>query len=212
MLYRRIRESSRRRIVLLFPTLLLVIAPPIQAQTDGSGLPDWLSLGFEQQSRMQVLNGQFRAGLDGDDQGFEWRNALTVNMDFESFSIETEIADMRTYFTDEDSPLDSFFTNPLDILQANVNIPVSGLFSEDDKGFIKIGRFTMDQGSRRFVARNRYRNTINSFAGVHAGWREATPQSSCSTRDLPSDSLTGTGSITNPGWTSNPRIFSGELI
>ena len=170
MLYRRIRESSRRRIVLLFPTLLLVIAPPIQAQTDGSGLPDWLSLGFEQQSRMQVLNGQFRAGLDGDDQGFEWRNALTVNMDFESFSIETEIADMRTYFTDEDSPLDSFFTNPLDILQANVNIPVSGLFSEDDKGFIKIGRFTMDQGSRRFVARNRYRNTINSFAGVHAGW------------------------------------------
>ena len=126
MLYRRIRESSRRRIVLLFPILLLVIAPPIQAQTDGSGLPAWLSLGFEQQSRMQVLNGQFRAGLDGDDQGFEWRNALTVNMDFESFSIETEIADMRTYFTDEDSPLDSFFTNPLDITNAFHPFPPLG--------------------------------------------------------------------------------------
>lgn len=169
MLYRSIRALSRHSLTLFCSSLLLTFSLPIQAQTNAGGLPDWLSLGFEQQSRMQVLNGQFRAGLDGDDQGFEWRNALTVKLDFDSFSIETEVADMRTYLVDEDSALDSFTNNPIDILQANVNIPISGVFSEDDKGFIKIGRFTMDQGSRRFVARNRYRNTINSFAGVHAG-------------------------------------------
>ncbi|MDA0688765.1 MAG: alginate export family protein [Proteobacteria bacterium] len=169
MLYRSIWPAPRHKIVLLCSSLFLSFSLPSQAQDSASVLPDWLSFGFEQQSRMQVLNGQFRAGLDGDDQGFEWRNALTVKMDFDSFSIETEVADMRTYFVDEDSALDSFTNNPIDILQANVNIPVSGVFSEDDKGFIKIGRFTMDQGSRRFVARNRYRNTINSFAGIHAG-------------------------------------------
>lgn len=169
MLYRSIRALSRHSLTLFCSSLLLTFSLPIQAQTNAGGLPDWLSLGFEQQSRMQVLNGQFRAGLDGDDQGFEWRNALTVKLDFDSFSIETEVADMRTYLVDEDSALDSFTNNPIDILQANVNIPISGVFSEDDKGFIKIGRFTMDQGSRRFVARNRYRNTINSFAGIHAG-------------------------------------------
>ncbi|HAO88922.1 MAG TPA: hypothetical protein DCR00_08355, partial [Gammaproteobacteria bacterium] len=70
--------------------------------------------------------------------------------------------------TDSGSPLDSFFANPLDILQANVTVPIANVFSESDRGFIKVGRFTMDQGSRRFVARNRFRNTINSFAGVQA--------------------------------------------
>ncbi|MCI5107647.1 MAG: alginate export family protein [Pseudomonadales bacterium] len=169
MSYRKFWIRSTHRSVLLCASLLLSFPLSTQSQTGADGLPEWLSIGFEQQSRVQVLDGQFRAGLDGGDQGFEWRNALTLKADFETFSVETEIADMRSYFTDEGSPLDSTVVNPLDILQANVNIPVSDLFREGDQGFIKIGRFTMDQGSRRFVARNRFRNTINSFAGVHAG-------------------------------------------
>ncbi len=158
--------NSSHFVIQLFATcLLLGLASNVHAQSTA----DWLSFSFEQQSRMQVLDGQFRAGLDGDDQGFEWRNALTAEGAFDGFSVQLEIADMRTFFTDSDTPLDSFTNNPLDILQANVTVPFSGVFSEDDEGFIKVGRFTMDQGSRRFVARNRYRNTINSFAGVHAG-------------------------------------------
>jgi len=139
----------------------------VNAQPD-SRLPDWLSLSFEQQTRFQNLDGQFRAGLDGSDQGLEWRNTLKADADFEGFSVTAELSDMRTYFVDSGSPLDSFTNNPFDILQANVTVPFSGLFSEEDQGFIRIGRFTMDQGSRRFVARNRFRNTINSFAGVQA--------------------------------------------
>ena len=146
----------------------LGVLNPAMAQDRSSSLPDWLSLSFEQQSRIQVLDGQFRAGLDGDDQGFEWRNTLQASANFDGFSVNTEFADMRTYLVDDDSPLDSFTNNPFDFLQANVSFPVSGVFSAEDEGFIKLGRFTMDQGSRRFVARNRYRNTINAFTGVQA--------------------------------------------
>lgn len=167
-------RSSRQKLIshgLRFSILsnLLVFTSSVLAQNSSSNLPDWLSLGFEQQSRMQVLDGQFRAGLEGDDQGFEIRNTLTAKASFDRFIIETEIADMRTFFTASDSPLDSTTNNPLDVLQANIMFPFTGVFSAEDEGFIKVGRFTMDQGSRRFVARNRFRNTINSFAGVHAG-------------------------------------------
>ncbi len=154
-------------LVLLACSSLIGISPPSSAQS-GSALPDWLSLDFEQQTRYQHLDGQFRAGLDGSDQGLEWRNALTAEADFEGFSITAEVADMRTYLVDRDTPLDSFTNNPIDILQANVTIPFAGLLNEEDQGFIRIGRFTMDQGSRRFVARNRFRNTINSFGGIQA--------------------------------------------
>ncbi len=141
---------------------------PAMAQDGGQRLPDWLSLSFEQQSRIQALDGQFRAGIDGDDQAFEWRNTLRADANFEGFTVQAELADMRTYFGDEDTPLDSFTTNALDILQLNVSFPLAGVLSPEDSGFVKIGRFTMDQGSRRFVARNRFRNTQNAFGGVHA--------------------------------------------
>lgn len=154
--------------IVFFSCISLVgISLPVKAQSDAE-LPDWLSLDFEQQTRFQHLDGQFRAGLEGGDQGIEWRNALKAEAEFEGFSVTAEIADMRTYLVDKDSPLDSFTNNPIDILQANVTVPFTSLFSEEDRGFIKIGRFTMDQGSRRFVSRNVYRNTINSFGGVLA--------------------------------------------
>jgi len=45
-----------------------------------SNTSEWLKLSFEQQSRMQHLNEQFRAGVDGSDQGFEWRNLLKAEV------------------------------------------------------------------------------------------------------------------------------------
>ena len=151
----------------LFTFCLILIVLPARAETT-STLPEWLKLSFEQQSRMQHLDGQFRAGINGSDQGFEWRNLLKAEVVNEKFSITTELADMRTYLADDDTPLDSLINNPLDILQANLTLPLSSIFKKTDRGFLRIGRFTMDQGSRRFVARNRFRNTINSFAGLQA--------------------------------------------
>ena len=162
-----LREAWLQPTAELLTVCLILVAQPTSAETSPN-LPDWLSLSFEQQSRMQHLDGQFRSGIDGSDQGFEWRNLLKAEVVNEKFSITTEFADMRTYLADDDTPLDSLINNPLDILQANLTVPFSGLFKDEYQGFFRIGRFTMDQGSRRFVARNRFRNTINSFAGIQA--------------------------------------------
>ena len=73
------------------PLLLWILAVTIPrsayAQQNG-GLPDWLSVGFEQQSRIQFLDGQFRNGLEGSDQGFEWRNLLRTEARFDRFLSE----------------------------------------------------------------------------------------------------------------------------
>ncbi len=155
------------RIVSVISFPLAVFTSGLHAQQDPE-LPDWLNFEFEQQTRMQNLEGQFRAGLDGSDQTLEWRHLLKMEAEFKNFIFTGELADMRTYFSDSATPLDGTITNPLDILQLNLTVPLRDVFSEGDEGFFKIGRFTMDQGARRLVARNRYRNTINAFSGIHA--------------------------------------------
>ena len=129
-----LHKSKRNRLqyeskLLIFFSIIVhssAIAEPT------SNPSDWLKLSFEQQSRMQHLSEQFRAGVDGSDQGFEWRNLLKAEVIKEKFSITAELADMRTYLTDSDSPLDSLISNPLDILQANVTVPFSNLFEEEN--------------------------------------------------------------------------------
>jgi len=134
--------------------------------------PGFISLEAEQQSRMQFLDGQFRAGLEGSDQALELRTILKVTMQFDEVALVTELADMRALRADKDTPLDGTIVDPLDILQLNLRFPISNFFGRDNEGFVKVGRFTMDQGNRRWVARNRFRNTINAFSGVHASLRD----------------------------------------
>ncbi len=134
--------------------------------------PAFLSLEVEQQSRMQFLDGQFRAGLEGSDQALELRTLLKATLQFEKLSVVTELADMRALRADQGTPLDGTIVDPLDILQLNLRFPIANIFGRDNEGFVQVGRFTMDQGNRRWVARNRFRNTINAFSGVHASVRD----------------------------------------
>ena len=159
-------------------TATLLFSPLTFAQEAGGlnsfwkSRPGFLSLEAEQQSRMQFLDGQFRAGLEGSDQALELRTTLKATMQFDKVALVTELADMRALRADQGTPLDGTIVDPLDILQLNLRFPIANIFGRDNEGFVQVGRFTMDQGNRRWVARNRFRNTINAFAGVHASVRD----------------------------------------
>jgi hypothetical protein len=61
----------------------------------------------------------------------------------------------------------------LEPLQANLTWSFSDMLEPGHTGSLKVGRFTMDVGRRRLVARSGTRNTISSFTGVNWQWRGA---------------------------------------
>lgn len=82
-----------------------------------------------------------------------------------------EMMDSRAALDDAGTVIHSGIVNPVDLLQAYTHWQGEDLFSPGSRSDLRIGRITMDVGSRRFVARNRYRNTINGFTGIDWLWQ-----------------------------------------
>jgi Alginate export len=133
---------------------------------DALSLPSWLTLGIEHRTRYETLNNQFRAGGKGGDQVLAFRTNVSIEAAFNAFRIGAEFMDARIALDDKGTPVDNTLVNTTDILQLygawiTKNFLGSGLESE-----VKLGRQTMDLGSRRLVVRNNYRNTVNAFTGL----------------------------------------------
>lgn len=145
---------------------LLIGAGTVQAQAsldEQFDTPDWLNVSMTNQTRFEALDEELPQG-DRYDQVLAVRTTLRADMDFQPLDVTLELMDNRVTLEKDHTPLGSAMVNPLDILQAYV-----ALGDEDLR--MKLGRFTEDVGSRRFMARNRYRNTINAFDGINARWQ-----------------------------------------
>lgn len=132
---------------------------------------EWLEASLASRMRYETLDGQFRAGGNGGDQLLSLRTLLKVDADLEPLLVTFEVEDSRQYLADAGTPLSTGFVNALELLQAKVTWEVSDLFVEGSRSRLSAGRMTMDLGSRRLVARNRFRNTINAFTGIDWQWQ-----------------------------------------
>ena len=134
------------------------------------GLPDWLKLHGFQRTRWESLGKQIRAGQSGGIHGLFLRTLLEASVQHEGFRVTGEIIDSRAYSINETEPLNTGIINAAELLQGYVAWTNADVVEEGDTLDLQFGRHTMDVGSRRFVARNRYRNTINQFTGLNAKW------------------------------------------
>jgi len=139
---------------------------------DALGLPGWLNFSIEHRTRYEVLDGQFRAGASGGDQQIPMQTCVFLEANFEPFRIGAEFLDAREYGADDGSTLNNTHVNEADFLQiygawSDEDVLESGLGME-----VKAGRQTLNLGSRRLVARNVFRNTINAFTGVNVRLRD----------------------------------------
>lgn len=153
---------------------------PVWNLHDYLKLPDWLSIGIEHRTRYETLSDAFKGSAgataaqksQGGDQIIGLQTDVWLQAKFNKLRIATEFLDART--TGQDSggnnavpyPVNSSSADTLDVAQAYVswadqNLLHSGLGTE-----LRVGRQTMDLGSRRLVARPIFRNTVNNFTGL----------------------------------------------
>ena len=130
-----------------------------------------LTLGATNQTQISHLSNQFRAASPGDDTLLLIRTTVDAQLRFDGLRLQLEVADMRGYLADENTPVNGGMINPLDVLQGNIGWVFEGLIDDGDALRARVGRVTLDWGSRRLVARNRFRNTINAFDGLVLDWR-----------------------------------------
>jgi hypothetical protein len=134
---------------------------------DALGLPSWLDLAIEHRTRFEFLEDPFRPGEPGTQSQYPQRTRLRVGADGPGpLRLLAELQDARTH---GEGPRDFTLlqTDELDVLQLLVSAKTLDLLGTGLRADVHVGRLTMDFGSRRLVARNRFRNTTNSFDGVH---------------------------------------------
>lgn len=129
----------------------------------------WLRFGLEQRTRFEHLHNDVRVANPGDATGLFLRTLLSVEVRLAPVRAFVEVADARAWSTDA-TPLNTTLVNPLELLQGWVGLRGEGVLARGDTASLSLGRMTMDLGSRRVVARNEFRNTINAFTGLDLQW------------------------------------------
>ncbi len=171
--------NNAKRVRLLVFGLALVVGAAALAPAAGDDAStsclsqpadsgDWLRVGVHHRTRYETLDRQFRVDGNGSDQAFVFRTGVVATATFGSTDFAAELLDSRQQLADDGTALDTGVVNTLELLQAYVEFPLLDVLHDGSQTRVRFGRFTMDVGSRRLVARNRFRNTPNHFTGVRA--------------------------------------------
>lgn len=129
----------------------------------------WLRFQLDHQTRFEHLENDFRAANPGNATGVSMRTLLSAELRFLPVVFGAELQDSRAWATDG-TPLNTTIINPLELLQVCAGLRAENLVVPGDAASLTVGRITMDLGSRRLVARNQFRNTINAFTGLDLQW------------------------------------------
>ena len=127
---------------------------------------DWFALRVKHHTRYETVRNQFRAGLTGNDGLVAIRTGVHGKLKLESVKFGLELVDSRAYLADENTPVNTAIVNVFVVQQAYVEAELHTLWGGENPLVLKAGRLTLDVGSRRSVARNKYHNTINAYTGA----------------------------------------------
>jgi hypothetical protein len=136
-------------------------------------LPDWLDLGFENRTRFESYDHPWRAsqaiGNGRTDAQIAMRSRVRVGLGGDGpLRLLFEGQDSRSFLDKDPGDFrDATTVNEFDVLQLVGALTLHNVLGTGLRTDLHFGRMTMDFGSRRLIARNAFRNTVNSFDGFH---------------------------------------------
>lgn len=167
--FSKIMQNVMGVILLMLVSLLLIF--PAKAEpwrvSKALNLPAWVSISGLTRARFETVDEQFRAGGNGDDQAMSFRTSVLFEAGFDQWEFAFEVLDARQAHGDESTPINTSLVNPFDVLQAYVQYNANDFLLSDSISAFKVGRFTIDLGSRRLLAKTIFRNTDNAFTGIN---------------------------------------------
>lgn len=167
---------TRRALPILAALAALPFAAPAFAKpgplATALGAPEDLSISATVRARVEGIDGQFRRSPAAADAMFSLRTMLAIEYDAGPVRFGGELWDARAYGEARNSSITTSDVNTLELVQAYAKVEL-GDWKKGAKGghgLLTLGRQTMDIGSRRLVARNRFRQTTNGFTGANLEW------------------------------------------
>lgn len=143
-------------------------------QTAGAETPDWFDASGSFRARYQSFDNQLRPGLAQDSTVFTLRTLVHLQIKPSSaLTFGAEFQDSRVLDDAPGAGLSTAIVNSAELLRAYASLKMTDSFADGDESLLSVGRLTLDQGRRRFIARNRFRNTINAFTGILYQWESA---------------------------------------
>ncbi len=133
------------------------------------GAPDWLILSGHIRPRYETLANQFFAGRTGDDEFLGVQTLLRAEIDTGAIVIGGELLDSRR-LTGDAGGTAAGQVDTLEPLQAYLAWRPSNFLMSGAELDLRAGRFTMDIGSRRLVARSNFGSVPSAFDGARAIW------------------------------------------
>jgi hypothetical protein len=144
----------------------LAARPTLQAAL---GLPEGVRISGAIRPRYETLANQFVAGRTSDDETLNLRSLLKIEADAGPLTFVGELLDSRLIAGNDGGGA----AGEIDTLEP---VQLFGVWKSRDAFApgaeldLMAGRFTMDVGSRRLIARANYRSILQAFDGVHATW------------------------------------------
>jgi hypothetical protein len=134
------------------------------------GNPEGFNISASIRTRYEALHDQFRPGLDRNDDLVTLRTSIAAEYDSGPIRIGGEIVDSRAYFGDAGSSIGTGVVNALEPIQAYVGADLGAVLGKGTITRVDAGRFVLDLGSRRLVARNEFPNSTTAFTGAKLDW------------------------------------------